>query len=348
MISASESQLNSVTRSPSLSGVAVYFETLRALVVICFIAGLLYLPSILYYRSDEYASHRSDISNQALRGSLICTETKWVPCPNCTLSEIANDASRIATCTDKNLTFLLKNDCAPLKWQEGMNHFGVLCFLIVSIVLLGFHQKHLELSYDEDVLTASDYSIVVKNPPPDATDPQEWKDFFSQFGKKNSVVYVTVALDNDVLIKALTKRRALLQKASFKLPGRSEDDSQLQEIPTSIAQKKKLLYKKLTDNHEACMNLLQKEYPVSAVFVTFETEQCQRSVLQQLTVGTLAIATNDASDMPPEHVFRGNLVLDIEEAVEPSAIRWKDLNKSMRVCSFMAFVNFLSFHQTVL
>jgi len=159
------------SHSHFLAGIAVYFETLRALVVICFIAGLLYMPSILYYRSHHYASHRSDISNQVLRGSLICTDTKWVPCPNCTLDEWDGDKSRIATSSDF-LTFILKNDCAPLRWQEGVNHFGVLLFLLTAIVALGFHQKKLEQSYDEDVLTASDYSVVVKNPPNDATDPE--------------------------------------------------------------------------------------------------------------------------------------------------------------------------------
>lgn len=156
------------------TGVAVYFETLRALVVVCLVAGLLYIPSMMYYSSTEYASDSSsEIQNPALAASLICTDTKWVPCPNCTVGGWSTDSSRFATSPQNaNLTFILKNDCASLEWQQGMNHFGVLCFLILAIVALGFHQKKLEQSYDEDVLTASDYSIVVKNPPHDATDPK--------------------------------------------------------------------------------------------------------------------------------------------------------------------------------
>jgi len=144
------------------------------------------------------------------------------------------------------------------------------------------------------------------------------------------VVYCTVALDNDALVKALATRRALLQKASFKLTGWNTNQ-QLQEIPASLAQSNKLLYTKLVQNHETCLTLLKQTYPASAVFVTFETERCQRTVLELLTVGSFNVATNDVSELPPEHVFRGNLVLDIQEAVEPSAIRWKDLNKSMTV-----------------
>lgn len=156
----------------------------------------------------------------------------------------------------------------------------------------------------------------------------EWKDFFSQFG--NQVVYCTVALDNDALVQALSKRRTLLQKASFKLPGWNPNE-QLQEIPSSLAQDKKKLYKKLLKNHATCLGLLDETYPASAVFVTFQTERCQRSVLEMLTVGTIAVTTNDVSVLTKNHLFRGNLVLDVEEAVEPSSIRWKDLDKSMTV-----------------
>lgn len=108
-------------------------------------------------------------------------------------------------------------------------------------------------------------------------------------------------------------------------------NQQLQEIPSSLSQKKKLLYKKLVQSEEKCRDLAQKTYPSSAVFCTFETEQCQRTVLQRLTVGTVRVATNDASTLDPNHVFRDTLVLDVEEAVEPSAIRWKDLHRSMTV-----------------
>jgi hypothetical protein len=222
-----------------------------------------------------------------------------------------------------------------LQWHQGINHFCVLVFITIAIVSLGFHQKKLEQSYDEDVLTASDYSIVVTNPPNDATNPEEWKDFFSQFGK-HEVVYVTVALDNDGLIQALSERRALLQQASFKRIEKTINLEQLQEISKSLAHTNKLLYKKLKRMNETCRELLQQSYPASAVFVTFQTEECQRRVLKALSVGSIYVATNDSSHIEdPNHDFRGKLVLDVEEAVEQSAIRWKDLNKSMTASLWM-------------
>mmetsp|Transcript_19235 Transcript_19235/g.34825 ORF Transcript_19235/g.34825 Transcript_19235/m.34825 type:complete len:81 (+) Transcript_19235:923-1165(+) len=55
------------------------------------------------------------------------------------------------------------------------------------------------------------------------------KDFFSKFGK-HEVVYVTVALENDGLVQALSERRALLQRASFKRIEETISLEQLQEM----------------------------------------------------------------------------------------------------------------------
>jgi hypothetical protein len=154
------------------TGIAVYFSTLRALMMICLVAFLLYLPSIRYYQSDKYGEDRqASIPNDALRGSMLCTATEWVPCPTCIESDWEPD--RIAhDTTTSSLTFILRNACAPLRWQEGVNHLVVLVFLICAVLGLGYHQVNLEQQYDEDVLTASDFSVVVNNPPPDATDPE--------------------------------------------------------------------------------------------------------------------------------------------------------------------------------
>lgn len=156
------------------TGIAVYFETLRALVVICIIAWLLYLPTILYYQSDAFAADQDeDLEDVQLRGSLMCTHTQWVPCPTCIEDDW--EPNRIAT-SEHGLVFVLRNACAPLRWQEGANHFLVLLFLIGAITALGYHQRRLELQYDEDVLTAQDFSIVVSNPPGDAIDPEGTSD----------------------------------------------------------------------------------------------------------------------------------------------------------------------------
>jgi hypothetical protein len=64
-----------------------------------------------------------------------------------------------------------------------------------------------ESTADNHVETA-DYSVQVHNPPSDASDPDEWFDFFKQFGK---VCYVTVAKNDGPLVwKTLEPRQLML------------------------------------------------------------------------------------------------------------------------------------------
>lgn len=73
--------------------------------------------------------------------------------------------------------------------------------------------------------------------------------------------------------------------------------------------------------------LAQLDFPVTNVFLTFETERDQRKVLEKLSVGSLKASRNDHRALSdPKYLFRGERVLSIEEPDEPSTIRWQDLN----------------------
>lgn len=70
---------------------------------------------------------------------------------------------------------------------------------------------------------------------------------------------------------------------------------------------------------------LQKEkYTVSNVFVTFETEEGQRTALSALSVGKLDIMRNKHESVSPSAIFKDR-VLHVVEPAESSAIRWLDL-----------------------
>lgn len=155
----------------------------------------------------------------------------------------------------------------------------------------------------------------------------EWKTFFSQFG--NQVTYCTVALDNEDLVASLVMRRTLLQRAGFKLRDR-DDSTPLQEIPLALQSKKKF-YTNFKKAEEQCRELLKLKYDATSIFITFETEQAQRKALEALIVPKMSVATNDIDAIAPEYRFRGSLVLTVEEADEPSVIRWKDLNETLGV-----------------
>eukprot|EP00977_Amphora_coffeiformis_P002720 scaffold521_cov167-Amphora_coffeaeformis.AAC.11 len=65
-------------------GYGVYFSTLRYYAVLCLLAGLLNIPNLLYFASDEYnAVGHNDSTSFLLKGSAICTDVTWVPCPDC-------------------------------------------------------------------------------------------------------------------------------------------------------------------------------------------------------------------------------------------------------------------------
>jgi hypothetical protein len=89
------------------------------------------------------------------------------------------------------------------------------------------------------------------------------------------------------------------------------------------------LHRKIQQADVKCLEFMKRKYAVTTVFVTFETERDQRLVLEKLTVAKISIATNDTSVLEPSYCFRGDLVLDVEEAKEPSVIRWPDLNETL-------------------
>jgi hypothetical protein len=99
----------------------------------------------------------------------------------------------------------------------GLINYAVLIFLVVAVYFgLDRHLDNEALIFDEDEQTAQDYSILIKNPPPTASDPQEWRNYFEDnFGVK--VVAVTCNVNNDLLIKSLVGRRETLRKMELQL-----------------------------------------------------------------------------------------------------------------------------------
>ena len=55
-------------------GYGVYFSTLRYYALLCLLAGLLNIPNLLYFASDEYSSAgQNNTISPLLKGSAICT-----------------------------------------------------------------------------------------------------------------------------------------------------------------------------------------------------------------------------------------------------------------------------------
>eukprot|EP00804_Cyclotella_cryptica_P013285 CCRYP_018642-RA/>CCRYP_018642-RA protein AED:0.04 eAED:0.04 QI:382/1/1/1/1/1/4/1250/711 len=331
-------------------GIGLYFSTLRAITLITFAAGLLSVYNIVYFASSEYQPPEfvHDIS-MLERGSAICTHTRWVPCVDCNCSDALQDpkfgtfpADRCAK--DANypeLTFVLHNECDGTPWQLAACSFAAMVLIVVSMFSLSDYLKRQEVQFDVDEQTAQDYSIKISNPPKDAKDPDEWFRFFNENFDDAHPTVVTVAVDNDLLVRTLVERRDRLRIICDMKASPSMSILDLARVAAEEEKERNFLsrlvaivvpglpehFARVVALNAKVGGLAQLEYPVTNVFVTFETEKDQRNVLSSLSIGSASASRNDISVISdPKYLFRGKYVLKLKEPDEPSTVRWQDLN----------------------
>lgn len=356
-------------------GVGSYFTTLRAMAFIMLVVGLINISNIYYYSSFDYSQSRADTSlAKTLWGSTICTDKIWVACSNCNEPDWSEESERFATPADTslNVTFVKRNLCEGAQLSQGIVNWVSTVVLVILVGLLGKYLQLREVVFDEDKITSTDYSVVVKNPPPDALDPDEWHTFFSQFSEKQ-VTAVTIALNNDMLVRKLLNRRFYRDRLrkrflpeSFDLD--AEDENAVRMEVARIVQEReaepqgcfgKLLActimpilhffdmflppEKLVDKlytHEEQIKELQKDkYDAVEVFVTFETEAGQRNALTALAASKLDTLMNRTHNVAPNTIFQDR-VLKVEEPTEPDAVRWLDLGASYMKKAMIRSINF--------
>lgn len=178
-------------------GVGMYFATIRALAAICFVVGLINLPVMIYYASDEYSKNQEGRTWGRL--SAVCSDHKYVPCYDCnndkwTFGEVQEQGNKYS--------FELKTLCDPKIEKYGWYSFVTIAAFFMFFFLLGRYQHRIEVRYDENEQTCTDYSIRVLNPPPDVFDPQEYKNYFEEL-TDTPVTLITIAIDNRELLSAL-------------------------------------------------------------------------------------------------------------------------------------------------
>lgn len=214
--------------------------------------------------------------------------------------------------------------------------------MLVATILMGEYLRRQEVQFDEDEQTAQDYSIQISNPPADAKNPEEWRRFFAENCDGAQVVVCTCAVHNDFLVRTLVERRERLRTIhNSQEPGSSMRMLDLARVAAEQERSRnfwgRLLaaivpgipehFARLVALNAKVEGLAQLDYPVTNVFVTFETEKDQRHVLEKLTVGSVKSSRNDKSALSdPKYLFRGQYVLAVSEPEEPNTIRWQDLN----------------------
>lgn len=336
-------------------GVGLYFTSLRYFALVTLVAGLINIPNMIYFASDEYTGGKENgwsrfpniLSKWILKGSAICTNTAWKACPSCTSNDWhifpstndrfaynANTEGSIVTCSsptnstssidDSPLTFIKKNNCVL------HDHFGevsivTLFFVLVAVFCFMFTQKKRATEFDEAEQSSSDYSIVITNSPNNAKDPEIWKEFFESKFKDVHVSACTIALNNDLLINTLVRRRKLLLQLQDIFPveesfDENDLDNVVEKCPPVPAWKKwfclgsdaKDIHNTIRNVEKQIRKLSQNDYNVSNVFVTFETQHAQQKVLESMSVPILRKYSSSN-----ELKFEGK-VLRVSRPSEPS------------------------------
>lgn len=339
-------------------GFGLYFATLKALAVLTFVAGLINIPNFIYFSSDEYSGNQGGVPS-LIKGSAICTSTQWVLCKDCVDKEFEPD--RIATGvhleTGANATFALRNLCDGATIEQGFVSLGTVVFILVGIISLSYYLRRMEVAFDEDEQTAQDYGVLISNPPGDATDPEEWRKFFADRFDGARVTALTIAVDNDFLVRSLVGRRETLRKIEMMVePGTSLDTLTIAGIAARQERDRKFfgrllamispgipeLFAQLVVLTAKVQGLSQQDYPATNIFITFETEADQRHVLSCLNIGSLAAKRNRKTALTdPKYLFRDEYVLAASEPDEPNTVRWEDLNEKFKdKAKQMAFTTF--------
>ena len=347
-------------------GTGLYFTNLRAMTIITFVLGLINIPNMLYFNSDAYSGGQPGVFI-ALKGSAICTNHSWVPCPDCLDNEeyFGRHMSRVANTTNidnfgynRTLVFAKRNLCNGATFQLARINFVTIVFLVLGLIALREYQKKWEVVFEEDEETAHDYSVVIQNPPEDASDANEWKEYFEKnFNAR--VAVVTIGIDNDLLVRTLVERREVLRSLELALePGASLDVLTLARISSKIEKGRNVLqsifrqvvhgipefFGRLTVLTSRVQGLAQQDYKVRNVFITFEKESTRLRILNEFAIGTLELNgyMNKDNQGNKRLKFRDKM-LKVRQPDEPATIRWQDLNSKTRTRLFqMTVTNIIS------
>jgi hypothetical protein len=352
------------------TGIDLYFTSLKFFSFVMLIAGLINISSIDYYGSSKYNGDAS-LNDLAipLKGSAVCLNTEWVVCEDCTEKDWEQDQRRYALAPDGTI-LVLRNMCKGAELENSISNLTTLFFLLITVGIFSYYLRLREIRFDEDKVTTTDYSVVVTNPPPDAVDPEEWRQFFDQFAE-SQVTVVTVALDNEDLVRRMVSRRVFQNQLRLKLPmGIDLEDktavrAAVGEIIRNQAEIEKGCFGRLLDCAvfpllnvfnmflsvdqladkidiltDEIKELQGRKFNATHVYVTFETEEGQRTALAALTVGKLDVLMNRTSAVSQGNIFQGR-ILKVNEPEEPNAIRWMDLSASRMKKMTMRIITFL-------
>ena len=212
-----------------------------------------------------------------------------------------------------------------------------------------------EDALDEAVQTAQDYSVVVTDPDPDATDPEEWRLFFERFGRVRNV---TITKKNRSLCKLLLRKHLLLRGIDRRYHDIVKNEKDYSTVVKNVGARLDSTGSSALVNEQksCCLHLMQTigfardfqyhlqqlcavnclideasqvEYEACRVFISFETEKEQRSCLSECATSYMESMFDISNPSTTRTKFRDSSVLSISESAEPNNIQWLNLESSL-------------------
>jgi hypothetical protein len=353
-------------------GVCMYFKIIKFIGCLALVCGVLNLPMALHFASNSYDSTRGDTNGHLeLAHTTDHSGVWWMPysalckenVPVCLDADCSTHATeeRIDGLTGRrhNSGFanseLQGHKVCHIKYTNAAYFDLAMIGVILSTTYLMWRWSEQEAErVDLSVQTAQDYSVIVQDPDADAKDPEEWRQFFSQFG---DVFMVTVCLGNGPLLRLLEKKHAIerqmdihgqkdkkreaKQRASYVLSGGGNSSSYFNHAVYNFDEsmlswllrwflgmdKRPLhvVHAELTDDISVMVNS-QNCSLVSKVIIIFSSESAQRKCLAAMSVGLVPAWLDWKDQVRPEHLFRNRNLLQVEEAPEPSDLIYENLH----------------------
>ncbi|CAM9375034.1 unnamed protein product, partial [Chrysoparadoxa australica] len=195
---------------------------------------------------------------------------------------------------------------------------------------------------DKSQQTPSDYTVCIHNPPAIVRDPDAYHVRFKKYG---DIAFVTIALNNGELLKAIAHKEVLEHKlrareAARSLASAAKQGSEVElmsAIPTNdslpdwklklqplgLFQTVEYLEADLAATNSRIVGLSKRDFRPSRVYITFNLEQAQVDMLAATETGLLEEVFNLGKNK--DSIMEGK-TLHVTEAEEPSEVIWANLH----------------------
>ena len=295
-------------------GIALYFQTVKALCIVLLLCACFCLIAI--FQNEKF---NPDDTDTLLKGSVY--------------GAIRDD---------------LKVN------HQGVSDIMCCIIICIFAIIAAYFEKKTVTEIDLSQQTTQDYSVECSNPPLNCMDMNVYYDFFSKFGEvvlisiattngellkaladrkavESTLQGLIAAADAEIKSRPVENRNSSGTKrdASGDMEPRTSsiDINKYDKVQLSFLQRIgfaptiKSCFKKLHQLNVDIQHLCTQEYEPWRVYVTYNTEEAQRNCLAKTNVGKFSVFMNKVDN---EEVLLYGKTLEIGEAPEPDDIIYEN------------------------